>query len=329
MCQAILCIAEKVLKDGFYLLSEVFRSAFPGQTYRTHNALERFLQMPLVALRVGTPSSGTSAWYILEHMEGVNLAHLLHFIEALLSARSLTSDAPSIDRKEIGAILSLAQSDRERELIMYTAFKASSLTATAAKRHLGFHNMTERCDKVQACIEEAQNIRETIDKLSHVQDRALLLSMGFANLSSSDSDTGSEIGDILVSSPGFSPNHTASVSMHSRSFLSSPSFPPVSSGSGPSQLSPPPYGSGSGPSPSPLSLQMAVAVVPVHSLSLQMAVAVVPVHSLPLHMAVAVVPVPVHSLSLQMAVAVVPVHSLSLQMAVGINTMVSVTFMLH
>ena len=175
--------------------------------------------------------------------EGVNLAHLLHFIEALLSARSLTRDAPSIDQKEIGAILSLAQSDRERELIKYTAFKASALTATAAKRHLGFHNMTERCDKVQACIEEAQN------KLSHVHDRALLLSMGFSNLSSSESDTGSEIGDILVSSPGFSPNHTASVSMHSRSFLSSPSFPPVSSGGGPSPLSLPPDGRDSGPSP--------------------------------------------------------------------------------
>ena len=249
-----------------------------------------------------------------------------------------------IDREEIGAILSLAQSDRERELIKYTAFKASGLTATAAKRHLGFHNMTERCDKVQVCIEEAQNIRETIDKLSHVQDRALLLSMGFSNLSSSESDTGSEIGDILVSSPGFSPNHTASVSMHSRSFLSSPSYPPVSSGggpsplslppvssgSGPSQLSPPPYGSGGGPSPlslppdgssggpSPLSLppdgkqrwsqstlspsRWQAAVVPVHSLSLQMATAVVPVHSLTCKTVV---------------------------MAVGINTMVSVTFMLH
>ena len=90
-------------------------------------ALERFLQMPLVAVRMGTPSSGTSAWYVLEHVEGVNLAHLLHL---LLSAKSLTK---SIDRREIRAILSLAQSDRERELIRYTAFRASGLSATAAK----------------------------------------------------------------------------------------------------------------------------------------------------------------------------------------------------
>ena len=95
-------------------------------------ALERFLQMPLVAVRMGTPSSGTSAWYVLEHVEGVNLAHLLHL---LLSAKSLTK---SIDRREIRAILSLAQSDRERELIRYTA---SGLSATAAKQHLGFQNM--------------------------------------------------------------------------------------------------------------------------------------------------------------------------------------------
>ena len=108
-----------------------FDRHFQGK-HTAFTALERFLQMPLVAVRMGTPSSGTSAWYVLEHVEGVNLAHLLHL---LLSAKSLTK---SIDRREI---LSLAQSDRERELIRYTAFRASGLSATAAKQHLGFQNM--------------------------------------------------------------------------------------------------------------------------------------------------------------------------------------------
>ena len=67
--------------------------------------------------------------------------------------------------------------------------------------------MAERCKCVEACIEEARNIREEIDKLCRVQDKSLVLAMGFSNLNSSESDTGSEIDDT-ISPPGFS---TASV----------------------------------------------------------------------------------------------------------------------
>ena len=142
LCNALLSTAEKVQNNGCVLLSEAFQSAFPSQTYRVHNALERFLQMPLLAVRVGDPSTGSSAWYLLEHMEGVNVTQLLHFVEALFKgSKSSTRDAPSIDRKHIKSILSLARSDRERELIRYTAFKASGVSATAATQHFGFQNM--------------------------------------------------------------------------------------------------------------------------------------------------------------------------------------------
>lgn len=156
LCNALLSTAEKVQKNGCVLLSEAFRLAFPSQTYRVHNALERFLQMPLVAIHVGDPSSGSSAWYLLEHMEGVNVTQLLHFNEALLSPERSTGVTPSLDRNNIRSILSLALSDRERELIRYTAFKASGLSVTAARWHFGFQNMAERCKRVEACIEEAR-----------------------------------------------------------------------------------------------------------------------------------------------------------------------------
>lgn len=141
-CLALLSVAEDVLKNGCCLLSRAFRVAFPDQTYRTNNALERFLQMPLSAIRIGSPSTGKSAWYLLEHVEGVNHVQLVRFAEALLAARTPTKGTPSIDKKEVRAILSLAQSDRERELIRYSVFKSSGISATAARRHFGFQNMT-------------------------------------------------------------------------------------------------------------------------------------------------------------------------------------------
>ena len=91
--------------------------AFPEQTYRTQTALECFLQMPLSSIRIGTPSSGKSAWYLLEHFEGVNHNHLVQFTEALLASKAPTEGTTSIDKKEIRALLGLAQSDHERDIL--------------------------------------------------------------------------------------------------------------------------------------------------------------------------------------------------------------------
>ena len=144
--------------------------------------------MPLSSVRIGTPSSGKSAWYLFEHVEGVNY-NLVQFVEALLASRPPTEGTTSIDKKEIRALLGLAQSDWERALIRYSVFKSSGLSPTAARQKLGLHDMKEKSEAIQKCIEEAQEIREAIDKVSCVKDKALLVAMGFSTLSSSESDT--------------------------------------------------------------------------------------------------------------------------------------------
>ena len=55
--------------------------------------------------------------------------------------------------------------------------------------------MDSRAERVEECIEAAQSIREAINKLAILQDKALLASMGLEAESSgseSDSDTNSE-----------------------------------------------------------------------------------------------------------------------------------------
>ena len=58
-------------------------------------------------------------------------------------------------------------------------FHSLELTATGAQKRLG---LEERSARIHACIEEAREIREAIDKLDLVQDRALLNAMGFSEL---------------------------------------------------------------------------------------------------------------------------------------------------
>ena len=58
LCNTLLSTAEKVQKNACVLLSGAFQLVFPSQTYRFYNALEPFLQMPLVEIHVSDPSSG-------------------------------------------------------------------------------------------------------------------------------------------------------------------------------------------------------------------------------------------------------------------------------
>ena len=81
-------------------------------------------------------------------------------------------------KNEIKQLLGLASSDREREIIRYSVFKSSGLTSTAARKHFGLQNMQERSLRVKRCIEEVQQIREAIEKLSIVEDKAILKKLG-------------------------------------------------------------------------------------------------------------------------------------------------------
>ena len=63
-CSALLKIAFHVLKEGYCLLSEAFRMAFPHQTYKADIAIQRILQMPVAAICVGTPQSGRAIYMV-------------------------------------------------------------------------------------------------------------------------------------------------------------------------------------------------------------------------------------------------------------------------
>ncbi len=68
--------------------------------------------------------------------------------------------------------------------------------------------MDERAARVEECLKTAHSLREAIDRLSHVQDRALLIAMGLRDSESSESDTDTESdSEEAIHSP---PLHTES-----------------------------------------------------------------------------------------------------------------------
>ena len=83
------------------------------------------------------------------------------------------TSTPSLTKVELNQLLVLAQSDREKELVRYTAFRASGLSLSSARRHFGFDNLSEWVAKVEGCIQEAECIRKCIETLSKVQEKAI------------------------------------------------------------------------------------------------------------------------------------------------------------
>ena len=213
-CLRMCDVASCVLNDGFIQLSKAFRLVFPTQVYKSDIALSRLLRLPLAAVRVGTPESGRSKWFLVEYVAGVNYISFAQFAEMTFQSTSSSKEV-HIDKSKVKALLGLACSDRERELIRYSLSKGSGLSPTASRRHFGFEQMERRATQVEECLDEAHRIRAAIDKLCQVQDRSILQSMDIQDDASFDESTSDECSDLECTTESNPINLPPSVSCES------------------------------------------------------------------------------------------------------------------
>lgn len=196
-CERMLQVAQLVLSEGYCSLPHAFNIVSPEVKYTAERARRKLLQMPLVSICVGDPSKGKAFTILLEHCHGVDYSKMSMVINGMVS--SCTTQNPHVLEKDcVKMLLSLAESDRERECIRYTIFKASGMSATRARRHYGFEQMAECSAQVEKAMVEVQQIRETVEDIAKIQNRALLSSFGIS-IESSDSSDESEPDDVPVS----------------------------------------------------------------------------------------------------------------------------------
>ena len=177
-CSSMLSVAERILNEGYLPLVDAFSIVSPNTKYTAEKARRNLLQMPLVTIRVGTPASGNSFILLLQHFYGADYSNISTVMNGMASSLSC-DNKPSLQRSCVQMLLSLAQSDRERECIRYGIYKASGVTATQARRVYGFQGMSERATRVEEAIHEVQQIRETIDTIASIQqDKVLYATFG-------------------------------------------------------------------------------------------------------------------------------------------------------
>ena len=192
-------------------MSKAFRSAFPTLSYHPQNARHHLLRMPLVALRVGCPKSGLSEIYLFEHFKGVDYQQFL----CLLNSFHLDkfSKTVAMSKQQLKNILSLAQSDREKEIIRYTAVLSSGLSASSARKHFGLDSVSQRSNKVDDAINEVKSIRMAYESIAHIQERAALSQLGIEydphpDTSSSESEP-NDLSDFSESEPSVTDTGTS------------------------------------------------------------------------------------------------------------------------
>ena len=75
-CDRLLQAAQIILDNTICSLSFVFKSVYPESTYNSETAKSRILQLPVVAVWIGSPSSGISEIKVMEHMSGIDYVKL-------------------------------------------------------------------------------------------------------------------------------------------------------------------------------------------------------------------------------------------------------------
>ena len=170
ICPPLLSVAEKVLRDGLCTLRDAFDVAYPDVTYNVGQAKRKFLQMPLVSIRIGNPSSGTSCTFLMERVDNTDYVRMSLIFMHLAYPKTVAEHGA--DNSMVKQLLSLAQSDREQECLRYAVFKASGLTQTQTRKKYGFENMNRTAENVENVISEVQGIREAIDSLATIEESA-------------------------------------------------------------------------------------------------------------------------------------------------------------
>lgn len=183
-CKGMAEIGSKIVKDGFILLKEAFTFVSPGSTYTSLHARRKLLRMPLAAVGVGKIKAGTFRYFLVEK-GSVRYEMFQCFANKLLENCKDTENG-SLSKTDFKKLLQLAESDSEKERLKFVAIKAGGLSSTRSERVHGFRMHSERQKKVLDAMEHAEMIKESVENIAKIQDKALVRSLGFSVSESED-----------------------------------------------------------------------------------------------------------------------------------------------
>ena len=167
-CASLVAAAEILQRERVCPLSHVFRAVFPELTYTSDRAKQKLLKIPLACIRVGNPASGMSELLLMERIGGADYVkiHGLWNANTECAAHTVSN---GLSKAQVKQLLNLAQSDRERKTIRYAVYKSSNLTPTGARKVYDFDRMGEQAVCVEACMQQALEIKKAFEEQLSIQ----------------------------------------------------------------------------------------------------------------------------------------------------------------
>ena len=181
-CLSLIEIGNEISREGYMRLNKAFSVSNPGQTYKSTHAKRKLLQIPLAAIKIPAEDCGGKIVYLVD--KNANFATAKGLLK-LLHAQS-HSNAPRLTKETVKDLFQLSESESERERLTYAISKASGLSTTKLRTLYGFENLKNRQKNVDLAIATAKEIRESIEFIAHIKEKAVLRSFGVTVESDSD-----------------------------------------------------------------------------------------------------------------------------------------------
>ena len=190
LCTGLLTVAKRIADDGYIRLNEAFSISSPGVKYKSTHAKRKLLQMPLAAIRI--KEKNNHAVFLVPRESNLELArNLLSGLDSELDIFVKEHVKKSVMHVYVKDVLAAAESDAERERITYAVAAASGKSNTKLRSVYRFEDIQRRKERVENALREAREIREAVDSIATIQEKAVLSSFGI-QVDSDDSDEDEE-----------------------------------------------------------------------------------------------------------------------------------------
>ena len=188
LCTGLLIVAKRIADDGYIRLNEAFSKSSPGVKYKSTHAKRKLLQMPLATIRI--KDKNNHAVFLVPIESNLELARsLLSRLDSELDI--FGKEHVKKSAMPIKDVLAAAESDEERERITYAVAAASGQSNTKLRSIYGFEDIQRRKERVENALREAREIREAVDSIASIQEKAVLSSFD-VQVDSDDSDEDEE-----------------------------------------------------------------------------------------------------------------------------------------
>lgn len=191
-CCGLVGVAKEIQEKGMVKVSETFKKYFSGNTYSSEKAVRKFMSLPVAIFELGEASKGTQTLYMIEQHPGVDYVKYVELIRSASGTIDTSSSPNSISKEKLKALCELASSEKDRKLIKYAM--CADFSEKKAKKY-GLSDWNRQKDEIESSMERNKEIREAVNELACLEEKAILRGYGIEIESDNESLISTESGE--------------------------------------------------------------------------------------------------------------------------------------